>query len=95
MVDLPSLLDPPEPAVAGLGKLWARVKRDRTNHNNNNPIEPMMGALEDSALGPLEWYAKHAPPEASPMVSRNSCHKSPFLLSYDDHQSSRSWTPPT
>ncbi|KAG0144906.1 hypothetical protein CROQUDRAFT_595647 [Cronartium quercuum f. sp. fusiforme G11] len=92
VVDLPSLLDPPEPAVAGLGRLWARV----TNRWDGSADSGWVGVQnEDASMGPLEWYAKHSPPRAvigypTLMSSASSgCEKS----IYNSHERYRSWSP--
>ncbi|EGG09711.1 uncharacterized protein MELLADRAFT_60798 [Melampsora larici-populina 98AG31] len=88
VVDLPSLLDPPEPAVAGLGRLWARVT------NRREPVISSTSSgwtgIEDSSLGPLEWYAKHSPPNQTAVYPRliSECEKD-FLQS---EERSRTWS---
>lgn len=88
VVDLPSLLDPPEPAVAGLGRLWARVT------NRREPVIASTSSgwtgIEDSSLGPLEWYAKHSPPNQAAVYPRliSECEKDFF----ESEERSRTWS---
>ncbi|KAH9813138.1 hypothetical protein DFH28DRAFT_377584 [Melampsora americana] len=89
VVDLPSLLDPPEPAVAGLGRLWARVTNRRENTLSSSTGNDW-NSIEDSSLGPLEWYAKHSPPNQIPIYPRliSECEKDFF----ESNERSRSWS---